>query len=317
MMPGEYKPLVVISSASNIQSRSVINVLIKSKEFRLRLMVDDNNRPDMKRAQEIKAKHPDVELFAASLNKPETLYALLKGASIVFGIPPLEMPEDHNSTDAGCREEFVQGKNLVDAAVKNKVQMFIWSSLDNISEGTSGKYTHVHHFDNRNKVEQYISSQEFELPSAFIHPGFYYENFPDMISTERNADGKVEFLGPLDADYKLPMLDPIKDIGPTVMYIIKNFDECRGEAIDVAAGYYSTQDVINAYTEVTGIPAVYRQISLDELDNNEHREFSSYIAEYGFFFNRVDFMTRNKVIPHDFTTPIDYWKNYKGPKAMQ
>ncbi|KAJ1676012.1 hypothetical protein EV182_000081 [Spiromyces aspiralis] len=315
------KCVVAVSSARNLQSTSVIRTLAKIPSFHLRVMVED---PNDKCIQALKASYPMIELCTASFDDQDSLVKFTRGAKIVFGVTPYKSIwlRDMSEQPDG---EFTHGKNLVDAAVKNKVENYgadydslalsiRCSSADNINEGTHGKYSHVYMFDNKNRVEQYISSLASCLPAVFIYPGFFYDTIMKMVTDKRDAQGRMIFSSPLRPTNKLPLVDPRADIGPTVQYVLENFDEVCGEAIDVAGGYYTIHQVIEAFTKVTGIPATYSQIPLSDLKDEQKRDLIGYISEYGFFFRRIDFMTRNKDIPHLFASPEEFWQMSKFGK---
>lgn len=44
-------------------------------------------------------------------------------------------------------QEVSEGKMFVDAAKLAKIELLVWSGLENFSEVSSGKYTHADHFD--------------------------------------------------------------------------------------------------------------------------------------------------------------------------
>lgn len=66
------------------------------------------------------------------------------------------------------KQEKSQGKSLVDAAVEESVNYFIWSTLPHVEEISEGKILGVLHFDEKAEVEQYLRSQP--IRSAFFAP---------------------------------------------------------------------------------------------------------------------------------------------------
>lgn len=69
--------------------------------------------------------------------------------------------------------EYQQGKAMVDAAVAEGVEYFILSSLPNASRVTNGALTHIAHFDNKAKAEEYARTQP--IKSAFFWPAMFMQ----------------------------------------------------------------------------------------------------------------------------------------------
>src|SRR5271169_2117412 len=85
--------------------------------------IDIHTNNSAPKAQQLKSKYPEIELYKASLDDPSSLEQALKGAYGVFGLT--------NFWEAGGEGETRQGKALVDAAKANGVKHFIYSTLDN------------------------------------------------------------------------------------------------------------------------------------------------------------------------------------------
>ena len=103
------------------------------------------------KAQSLKIQFPEIELVKASLDDPPSLVNALNGAYGVFGVTDFW---EHGS-DAETR----QGKALVDAAKANKVQHFIWSTLDKTEDPL------VPHFHSKWLIDGNIP---FQTPSVSV-----------------------------------------------------------------------------------------------------------------------------------------------------
>jgi hypothetical protein len=90
--------------------------------------------------------------------------------------------------------EEQQGRNLVDAAVKNNVQCFVWSTLPSSLAVSKGKYK-SQIYENKYKVDAYI--QEVGLPSPFFYTGNFFENSVLRGHVKLCQDGELEFKQPV------------------------------------------------------------------------------------------------------------------------
>ena len=79
---------------------------------------------------------------------------------------------------ASAAIEIAQGKAMADAAVAAGAELFIWSSLPNVTAMTHGKLTQVAHFDSKAEVETYVRG--LPIKSVFYMAAFYMQNFLTM-----------------------------------------------------------------------------------------------------------------------------------------
>lgn len=65
---------------------------------------------------------------------------------------------------------------MAKTAKETGIKHFIWSTLPEVKERSGGKYTNVHHFDGKWRVEQYAKTLGFEIES-YVAPSCYMQNF--------------------------------------------------------------------------------------------------------------------------------------------
>ena len=105
-------------------------------------------------------------LFDSPGEDVESLKLAFHGADAVFAMtfPNLKSTDPEN--------EFNQVKNIADAAKKSG-SFLVFSTLDDISGKSKGKYVNVKAFDQKYKGEQYI--RDLGIPAAFVKPGGFAE----------------------------------------------------------------------------------------------------------------------------------------------
>ncbi|KAJ2400443.1 hypothetical protein GGI23_002032, partial [Coemansia sp. RSA 2559] len=210
---------------------------------------------------------------------------------------------------------FKQGKNVADAAIAAGVKDIIFSTLYSMNELTHGKYPDALNCEGKNKIEKYIKSKAAEIRGAFVHLGYYLENYVNFsrISPE---DGKtVEFTFPLHPTTKIPVVDTANDTGGVVAHVIDHFDDFVGKAVVVSGGYYEAQEIVSVFTQVTGKPARYVQLPYDFANNVAMEQMFRGFDEFGYFGWSTDFLETNKEMDYKHTTPVEFWKNrgWTGP----
>ncbi len=152
---------------------------------------------------------------------------------------------------ASADTEFAQGKAVTDAAKAAGVKHIIASTLINVTEASKGRLPSVTHFDSKAKIEQYI--RKSGIPATFFMPGFYMENFLDMI--KKNEDGSYTLALPVSGDKaKIPVFDTAQDTGLFVKTALKEAAP-NGRQILAATDYVTPNVLVAEFSEVLGKPA--------------------------------------------------------------
>ncbi|KAJ2552218.1 hypothetical protein EV175_003403, partial [Coemansia sp. RSA 1933] len=256
---------VAVIGATGLQGGSVLRALHATGKYKLSALTRDTSNSS---ATKLKNEYPDVELVQANLNDIESLKHAFKGVDIVFGVTSYDQPDIQSCVAAGDYDaEFRQGKNVADAAIASGVKDIIFSTMYSISDLSNGKCKDAYQFDGKDKIEKYIRSKSSEIRSAFIQLGYYMENSLSLsrISPEDNAT--IEFAFPSKPTTKLAFVDVTNDTGAVVSYMLDNFDDFVGKTMPVSGGYYEAQELMNAFTEVTGKPARYVQVPSEGYTN--------------------------------------------------
>ncbi|KAJ1826183.1 hypothetical protein LPJ56_002310 [Coemansia sp. RSA 2599] len=307
---------VAIVGATGLQGGSVLKALYASGKYKIRALT---RNPSGESAKRLLEKYPGIEVAAADLNDTASLHKAFKDVDVVFGVTQFFQKEVMDRVNAGDHDaEFNQGKNMVDAAISAGVKDMIYSSLDSMKESSGGKYPNVLHFEGKHRIQEYLASKAAEIRGYFVYVGFYMENYVDFARISPEDNETVEFAFPLTPDNKLPLVDTANDTGAVVAYVLDHPDECLETVVEISGGYYEAQDMVKAFTEVTGKPARYVQIPYEYLPSEELKEMFHGQQEFGLFNGRTEFLARNKEINHRFTTPTEFWKNrgWTGPSSV-
>ncbi|KAJ1798499.1 hypothetical protein LPJ59_002462 [Coemansia sp. RSA 2399] len=304
---------VAIIGATGLQGGSVLRSLHATGRYKLVAMTRDVSSSS---AADIANRYPDVKLAAADVEDVGSLKAAFEGVDFVFGMTQYFQPAIMDKVEAGDYDaEYNQGKNIVDAAIAAGVKNIVFSSLPSMKEISGGKYPSVHHFEGKNRVEKYLESQASNIRGVAVHIGSYMENFVNYARISPEDNETIEFPFPYTATAPLPLVDVANDTGLVVSYIIAHFDSFVGKAIEVSGGYYSSQDMVKAFTEATGKPARYVQIPHAYFHSDDLEQMFRGIEEFGLFNGSTKFLEFNKKLDSELTTPVEFWKHrgWAGP----
>lgn len=200
------QPTIVVFGATGAQGGSVINELLKhNKKFHIRAVT---RNPTSEAAKKLSKQ--GVEIVQADANDVPSLQAAFRGAWGAFLVTNFWDPAQKLAHDT----DWVQGKNMVDAALASgSVKFIVWSSLHDIDK-VSNKKLDVPHYTNKNKVEQYIRTKPIQ--SAHVYAGFYttnWINFPPFGAPYKDQDGHVKIDTAIRADVAIPLIDIDADFG--------------------------------------------------------------------------------------------------------
>ena len=244
--------LITVFGATGLQGGSVIKAILSdailSRQFKIRGITRDTSKPA---AQELSKQ--GVELVNADMNSRSSVDAAVKDAHTVFLVT--------NFWETMSRDtEVKQGKIVTDSAKAAGVQHLIFSSLNNITETSGGKLTHVLHFDGKADIEQYM--RQSGVPSTFVLPGYYMSNFLQFMP--KGEDGSYTLAVPISATKsRFPLIDIADDYGsfvkPALLHGPKS-DKIKDNRILAAAAYYSGQEIMDTFMKTTGKGAKFQSI---------------------------------------------------------
>ncbi|KAG2382682.1 hypothetical protein C9374_005262 [Naegleria lovaniensis] len=266
--------LIVVVGATGKQGGSVIKHLLsntKSGEWKIRGLSRDTTSSKAKEwAQQ------GVEMVSCDLSNKNDLVQAFNGAYGVFGVTTPTWGVDNN-------QEFEHGVNMIEAAVQNKVQHFVFSSLDDVEKATHGKY-HVPHFTNKNRVEQ--EARKSAIPfTTFVYPPFYAENIPFMMFKLNQDKQSAAIYSGVSPTRKLPIFS-VDDMGIVVSQVFQHPEQYNKHNIIAAGDFVTFQEMAEICSKVLKVPTQY--VALDEevvrkQMGNEMNDMFHYFSQYGYY----------------------------------
>jgi hypothetical protein len=170
---------------------------------------------------------------------------------------------------AAIEIERNQGINLAKAAAETlTLQHYIWSTLPNIVKISNGKYA-VPHFVAKNQIDDFIKSSSIYPKTTFIWNTYYASNLllPMFKPNYLASAGKYVWLQPTPASTKVVSLgDQASNVGPFTLAILKQPKITQGKTVLATVETVTKGEILEMWSSVTGKPAEYVEISLDDFD---------------------------------------------------
>ena len=234
---------ILVTGATGGQGGSVARHLLTAG-FAVRALTRNPDSPGA-----IALADEGAQVVAGDLNDRASLDRAIKGCEGVFGVTNFW---EHFA------EEEPQGINLIESVADAGIDFFILSTLPNALELSGGELP-VPHFDIKAHLEQ--RARETDVPTAFIHVAFYYENFLNFFPPQKQEDGSYA-IGFPQGDTRLAAVS-VTDVGGVVRPMFENPDTYAGEVVGVVGDDRPPADYAAAMSDVLGRDVRYQHIPRD------------------------------------------------------
>ncbi|KAI9151280.1 NmrA-like family domain-containing protein 1 [Paramyrothecium foliicola] len=255
----EQKIIVVLGATGGLGS-GVVAALLKDtpEQWLIRAVTRD---PASIRAQKLLGEQqtPDGRLtvvYGDSYN-PESLRKNFSGAYGVFALISELIPGKVFMKEEELVHELEAGRNIVEAAKSSSVEHFVFSSMPDMAKATSGRFTRMHHMDNKFKIEQFAREQldtvTCLIPANLLTFGYF------------TANGVVRFCAPIPGSRSAEWVDSSYDVG---RYAARIFSlgkrKTKGKIYPVLTPKITMDEMAATFTAVTGQEAIHSPLSLEE-----------------------------------------------------
>jgi uncharacterized protein YbjT (DUF2867 family) len=224
MVSNDSKVIAVIG-ATGRQGGGVVRALQANGQFKVRALTRNPG------------KHRELtdEVVEADLDRPETLKAAFEAAHGVFLVA--------NFWEEGA-DELRQATAAACAAKDAGVKHFVWSTLPNV-EAIGGGTFHVPHFTGKAKIDRIVKEAGFAHHTFVIAP-FYYQNLVGSLAPQKQEDGTLGLVLPLDPDVRCIHMGDIGELGDIVAGAFAHPDEAgNGEHLPLVGDFMSFNEIID------------------------------------------------------------------------
>jgi uncharacterized protein YbjT (DUF2867 family) len=250
------KKIITVFGATGAQGGGLVRSILKDKdgEFAVRAVTRDVNSEKAKQLAALGA-----EVVAGDVDDTASVEKAVEGA---YGAYFVTFFWDHYSPE----KEIAQAKTFVNAAKKAGLKHAIWSTLEDVREFVplhddkmptlKDKYK-VPHFDAKGEADKFFI--EAGVPTTFLYPSFYWDNFIYFgAGPKKGADGKLQLTLPI-GDSKMGGIGA-EDIGKCAYGIFKKGKEYIGKKVGVAGGQLTGEEMAAELSKALGQPVSYNKI---------------------------------------------------------
>ena len=300
------KQIITVFGATGAQGSGVVTHLLKQGKYAVRAVTRNIHSE-----KAVALKEMGCEVVEADLNDKKSLDNALKNAYGCFVVTNAWEP-------TGQVNEFEQGKKAVAAAKENNVQHFVWSTLPNCKEISSGKYI-VTHFTEKASVDQLVKNAGFSYYS-FVEAPMYFQNLITILKPVPQEDGSKAWFFTMDPDNKGIYNGDIYELGKLVTAVFENRDKVgKGQYLAMSPGSISWNEIV-AILQKQGHNIQYHQVDNETFEKfpipaaKEFNEMLHFWEEYGYFGPNSEekILLAKEIVPEGFTSFEDWAKeNFK------
>jgi NmrA-like family len=201
---------------------------------------------------------PNITIIPGDGYNDATLRKALNGMDSAF--------VNTNGFAIGEKAEIYWGIRIYELAREAGLKHFIWATIDYSSKlGNYDPKFRCGHLDGKGKVTEFICAQPTSpMAWSILHSGPYMETLSEMLKPKPDPKDPetMVFSAPLGQG-AMPLI-ALQDLGWYGRWLFDNRDGANGMTLQASTEHVHWADLARTFTEVTGRPAIYRDISLDE-----------------------------------------------------
>jgi uncharacterized protein YbjT (DUF2867 family) len=169
---------LLIAGATGKQGGATIQALLSS-DFEILALTRDASSPS---AQKLAALSPRVKLVQGDLNNARAIFdmARLITKNSIWGVFSVQAANSRNPSI-----EEAQGKSLIDAAVCNNVQVFVYTSIDRGGALSLSTPTNVPVWTTKHRIEQHLRAKA--KTSGMRYTILRPTNFMELLSDDMSG----------------------------------------------------------------------------------------------------------------------------------
>ncbi|CAI6094847.1 unnamed protein product [Clonostachys chloroleuca] len=237
---------LLILGATGKQGGSVVQALLaKRADFRILAVTRDTESAGAKR---LAAKSSNISLVQGNLDDTEAIFqnANKIAKTPIWGVFSVQLPAMNKN---GAKIEEVQGKSLVDSALKHGVEHFVYSSVDRGGDRSIDNPTDIPHFISKHNIEHHLINNAKNTPMSWtiLRPVAFMENF------QVGFVGKIFATAWRDNVKSRPLqLIATEDIGEFAAQSFLSPNEFNGRSIGLAGDELTYSQLVDVFNKKTG-----------------------------------------------------------------
>ncbi len=170
--------VLLITGATGKQGGAVINALLSSPAKSQFTILAVTRNPSSPSALKLAKKSDNIKLVEGNLDNVSGIFesASKVTSEPVWGAFSVQVPFGNGATAV---TEEIQGKALVDEAVKRGVKHFVYTSADRHGDKSSSNPTNVPHFISKHNIEQHLvkKTSDGKMTWTILRPVAFFVSF--------------------------------------------------------------------------------------------------------------------------------------------
>jgi uncharacterized protein YbjT (DUF2867 family) len=240
--------LILVTGITGKQGGAVGRALL-DKGFRVRGL---SRKPNSDRAKQMASL--GVEIVEGDFEDTVSLDRAMKNVDAVFLVT--------NFWEHHFAVEVQQGKNVVDAAARGRVNHLIFSSVAHADLKTG-----IPHFESKYEIEQYIHSKK--IPFTILRPVSFMENWE--YSREHIRAGKI--VSPFSLATRMQQISVV-DIGRFTALAFSEPEQWLGRSLDIVGDEYTMKELLHLFSEITQKPINLVQVPWQEHEKAQGKDMA-------------------------------------------
>lgn len=299
---------IIITGATGSQGGAVIDALVAQKADFLLLAVTRNTQSPS--ATKLASKSKNIKLVKGDLNDVPSVFANAKEAAGSVPIWGFYSVQQAIGADASVEKEEVQGKAIVDEAIKNDIKYLVYSSVDRGGDKQSwNDPTEVPHFASKHRVELHLrdatANGKSSMGWTILRPVAFMENFQVGMGTKVFLAAMRDTLG----DKPLQFV-AVKDIGVAAAQAFQNPEAWNHKATGLASEEVTYAELSQIWQRAIGSPAPGSFWILGWILKRAVKELGIMINWFGKVGYGVDIESNKKFNPTPVT--LESWLRQSG-----
>lgn len=234
------KRTILVTGATGKQGGSLIRSLSSDADSPFNVIAV--TRDPLSHGAQRLANNPNVSVIQGNLSDPYAIFG--RAGPNIWGVFSVQVNSD---------AEEAEGKGLIDAAIKNGVKYFVYSSGDRGGpEKSPHNPTFVKNFAAKYAIEKYLEQkgEEAKMQFTILRPVTFFENItPDM-----HGKGFVRMWEQMHRHDKALSFVSTHDIGTFAALAFRNPVEWAGKAPTLVGDKLTQEQGDRIFQEVTGKP---------------------------------------------------------------
>ncbi|KAF2637626.1 NAD(P)-binding protein [Massarina eburnea CBS 473.64] len=240
---------ILITGATGNQGGAIIKAL-QGTDYEILAVSRNTSSPS---AQKLATSTPNIKLIQGDLDNCSALFETARKATKnpIWGVYSVQAKP---TSDISIEE--TQGKSLIDAAIDNQVEFFVYSSVDRGGEKSKDTPTTVPHWATKHRVEKYLEQKAPAAGMRFtvLRPTCFMENLTNDFAGKAMAGSWSAVL----KDRPLQLV-ATKDIGWFGAEAFKRPDDFAGRYLSLAGAELTFSEANTIFKKKFGkdLPATY------------------------------------------------------------